>query len=274
MAASPVKELALSAGLPLSQPERLTTDLQRAALVGWEPDVLVVVAYGLLLPPAVLAVPRLGCLNVHPSLLPRWRGAAPIQRSVLAGDAETGITIMQLDQGLDTGPILLQERTPLAPGETSGALHERLAVLGGRTLVAALHGVAAGALVPRPQASYGVTYAAKLDKAEARIDWSLPAPAIVRQVNAFNPWPVAETQLHGEQLRIFSAQVASESGSQASPGTIVATDEAIVVQCGSGCVALLTVQRPGKRVITAAELGRSRPLTGERLGPQEAQSGQ
>ena len=266
MAASPVKELALSAGLPLSQPERLTTDLQRAALVGWEPDVLVVVAYGLLLPPAVLAVPRLGCLNVHPSLLPRWRGAAPIQRTVLAGDAETGITIMQLDQGLDTGPILLQERTPLAPGETSGALHERLAVLGGRALVAALDSVAAGTAIPRAQGSYGVTYAAKLDKAEASIDWSLPAVTIVRQVNAFNPWPVAQTALHGEQLRIFSAQVVPESGSRAAPGTIVAADEAIVVQCGQGELALLTVQRPGRKVITAAELARSRPLTGERLG--------
>jgi methionyl-tRNA formyltransferase len=263
--ASPVKELAVSAGVPLAQPARLGSEAERASLAAWEPDVLVVVAYGLLLPAAALALPRLMCVNVHPSLLPRWRGAAPIQRTVLAGDAETGITIMQMDAGLDTGPILLQERTALSPDETSGALQERLALRGAELLVAALDSLALGTLVPRLQPEEGVTYAAKLEKTEAPIDWSHPAVAIARQVNAFSPWPVAETRLKGEQLRVFMARPEPGVGS-APPGTIVAAGETILVQCGEGRLALATVQRPGRRVISAAELARSQPLVGERLG--------
>jgi methionyl-tRNA formyltransferase len=265
LAASPVKEIALAHGLPLAQPARLSSEAERAAVVAWEPDVLVVVAYGLLVPPAVLGLPRLGCVNIHPSLLPRWRGAAPIQRTVMAGDRETGITIMLMDEGLDTGPILLQERTALSPEETSGALHERLGPLGAAVLLKALDGLSEGTLTPHPQPSFGVTYASKLEKAEARIDWSRSALEISRQVHALNPWPVAETQLQGEQLRIFDARV--EPGAvTAAPGTVIAIDPDVVVQCGEGCLALLSVQRPGRRVVTAAELARSRVLAGERLG--------
>jgi methionyl-tRNA formyltransferase len=263
LAASPVKELALQHGLPVAQPARLSTEEERRSLAGWEPDVLVVVAYGLLLPSAALALPRLGCVNIHPSLLPRWRGAAPIQRTVLAGDAETGVTIMLMDQGMDTGPILVQESTPLSPLETAGALHDRLGVSGARLLLTALDGLASGTLVPRPQPAAGVTYAAKIEKSEGRIDWSLPASVIVRKVRAFNPWPVAETLLEGEQLRIFEARAEPGGG---EPGVIVATGEAIVVQCGEGRLALLTVQRPGRRVMAAGELARSLPLAGQRLG--------
>jgi methionyl-tRNA formyltransferase len=267
LAASPVKELAVARGLPLAQPVRLSSEAERAAVTAWEPDVLVVVAYGLLVPRAVLGLPRLGCVNIHPSLLPRWRGAAPIQRTVMAGDPETGITIMLMDEGLDTGPILLQERTPLSPEETSGALHERLGPLGAVVLLNALDALAEGVLTPRPQPTLGVTYASKLEKAEAGIDWSRSALEICRQVHALNPWPVAETQLQGEQLRIFDAR--AESGpatATAEPGTIIATDPDVVVQCGEGRLALLSVQRPGRRVVTAAELARSRPLAGEHLG--------
>jgi methionyl-tRNA formyltransferase len=265
LAASPIKELALAGGLLLAQPARLSSEAERAAVAAWEPDVLVVVAYGLLVPPAVLGLPRLGCVNIHPSLLPRWRGAAPIQRTVMAGDPETGITIMLMDEGLDTGPILLQERTPLSPEETSGALHERLGLLGAAVLLKALDGLAEGTVTPRPQPTLGVTYASKLEKSEARIDWSRSALEICRQVHALNPWPVAETQLQGEQLRIFDARV--EPGvATAEHGTIIAADRDVVVQCGEGHLALLSVQRPGRRVVTAAELARSRALAGERLG--------
>ncbi|MDB6087927.1 MAG: Methionyl-tRNA formyltransferase [Gammaproteobacteria bacterium] len=207
IAASPVKTAALAHGIPVSQPQSLKAEADRVELAAWRPDVLVVVAYGLILPRAVLALPRFGCINIHASLLPRWRGAAPIQRAILAGDTETGVTIMLMDVGLDTGPMLLQERVPITASDTGGSLHDRLAALGASALLEGLDKHAAGTLAAVPQPSEGVTYAAKIEKAEALIDWTRDARAIERQIRAFNPWPIAETRLDGEQLRVFAAAV-------------------------------------------------------------------
>lgn len=295
--ASPVKAAALSHAIPVSQPLSLKDEAGRGELAAWRPDVLVVVAYGLILPPAALSIPRLGCINIHASLLPRWRGAAPIQRSILAGDATTGVTIMLMDVGLDTGPMLLRKEVPIEAHETGGSLHDRLAVLGGSALIEALEGHATGTLHAIPQPAEGVTYAAKLEKAEALIDWKRDAVDIERQVRAFNPWPVAETRLDGEQLRVFEARAEEGGGSLdqqfdvdavehalAMPavddkpviidpiadnaGTITAVcDDAIVVQCGIGQLALRQLQRPGRRVVLAADFARSlHQLIGRRLG--------
>jgi methionyl-tRNA formyltransferase len=264
--ASPVKEAAVAHGLAISQPASLKGESDRLELLSWQPEVLVVVAYGLLVPAAVLAMPRLGCVNIHPSLLPRWRGAAPIQRAVLAGDPETGVCIMQMDAGLDTGPVLLERRTPIGVSETAGALHDRLAGLGAELLLAALDGLALGTLTPHSQAVEGVTYAAKIEKAEGRIDWTRSAQEIDQQIRAFNPAPVAETSLVGETLRIFEARVADVAGS-GTPGAVVKGDgDSVLVQCGQGRLALLRVQRPGRRVVAATDLVHSLPLRGERLG--------
>lgn len=264
--AGPVKVLALEHNLPVSQPASFQSEAERQDLTSWHPDVLAVAAYGLLLPAAVLELPPLGCVNIHPSLLPRWRGAAPIPRAVLEGDHETGVTIMQMDAGLDTGPVLLQRATPIGPAETAGELHNRLAELGAVLLLAALDGLEQGTLVPHPQSTEGVTYAAKIEKWAGRIDWNRDVEEIDRVVKAFNPWPVAETQLQGEQLRIFTARIEDTSGS-GLPGTVMdVTHDRVLVQCGRGQLALLTVQRPGRRVMAAAELAHSVPLLGERLG--------
>src|ERR1700686_668355 len=241
---SPVKRLAQELNLPLSQPATLQTPEARAALATWAADALVVVAYGLMLPPAALALPRLGCINVHASLLPRWRGAAPIQRALLAGDAETGITIMQMDAGLDTGPILAQERIPIDQDANSQQLLDRLAALGAGLLLATLGQAQASQLRPRPQSDQGVAYAAKIDKAEARIDWGRGAEEIARRVRAFNPWPVSETRWQGQQLRIWEARAAGEArlagaaGADAGapqPGDILGLEhEQLMIQCGQG----------------------------------------
>src|SRR5689334_11836317 len=198
--ASPVKLLAQEAQLPIGQPATLKTPEGRAILHEWSPDLLVVVAYGLILPQAVLDRPRLGCLNIHGSLLPRWRGAAPIQRAILAGDAETGVCIMQMEAGLDTGPVLIERRHPIGMHDTAGDLHDALAELGAAALLEAVEALVAGTVVMRPQPAEGVTYAAKLEKSEAAIDWTRDAAQIDRQVRAFNPWPVAETAYAGETL--------------------------------------------------------------------------
>jgi methionyl-tRNA formyltransferase len=274
VAASPVKAAALGHAIPVSQPLTLKDETGRAELAAWRPDVLIVVAYGLILPPAALSMPRLGCINIHASLLPRWRGAAPIQRSILAGDANTGVTIMLMDVGLDTGPMLLRKEILIETYETGGSLHDRLATLGGSALIEALEGHAAGTLNAIPQPAEGVTYASKLEKAEALIDWKRDAVEIERQVRAFNPWPVAETRWDGEQLRVFEARAeASGLSLDQQPiaddvGTIAAVrDDAIVVQCGVGQLALRQLQRPGRRVVSAADFARSLPqLTGRRLG--------
>ena len=266
--ASPVKTGALAHGIAVSQPQALKDEASRAELMSWRPDVLVVVAYGLILPRAALDIPRLGCLNIHASLLPRWRGAAPIQRSILAGDATTGVTIMRMDVGLDTGPMLLSKETAIEPGDTGGSLHDRLSMLGASAILEAIQGLAAGTLQPVPQPSDGVTYAAKIDKAEALIDWKRPAVEIERQVRAFNPWPVAETRLDGEQLRIFAASASFSNQIDAEPGMIVAVqDDGLWVQCGQGLLALQQLQRPGRRAVPAADFARGgAQLAGRRLG--------
>lgn len=276
LASSPVKLAALAHGIPVSQPVTLKDELGRADLTAWAPDVLVVVAYGLLLPSAVLSLPRLGCLNIHASLLPRWRGAAPIQRAILAGDTRTGITIMVMDVGLDTGPMLLRKEVSIGTRETGGSLHDRLAAVGADTLLEALEGYAGGVLRAVPQPADGVTYAAKIDKAEGLIDWRRDALEIERQVRAFNPWPIAETRLDGDQLRVFeaTAQKNVQSGDDlvrnaGAPGTIItACGDAVIVQCGRGTLALGQVQRPGRRMVSGGDFirGSSVQLLGKHLG--------
>ncbi len=268
LAASPVKHAAQSRGLALAQPPSLQTAEGRAALGAWRPDALIVVAYGLMLPPAVLELPPLGCINIHASLLPRWRGAAPIARAILAGDAATGITIMKMDAGLDTGPILLQRPIAIDPAATTGRLQAQLAMLGAAALLEALAGIEAGTARPRAQPAEGVTYAAKLSKAEAPIDWRSSALAIERQVRAFNPWPVAETRCAGESLRIHAAHVHPRIGLAREPGTILAIErEAIVVACGEGNLGITELQRAGRKPLPAAQFAMAGWLAaGSRLG--------
>ena len=268
--AGPVKAAALAHGIPVAQPLSLKDPAGRAELEAWRPDVLVVVAYGLILPPAVLGLPRLGCINIHGSLLPRWRGAAPIQRAILAGDSCTGVTIMLMDVGLDTGPMLLKQEIPIESTDTGGSIHDRLSVSGASALLEALEGYSAGTLKPIPQPAEGVTYASKIEKSEALLDWHRDALELDRQVRAFNPWPVAETRLEGEQLRVFGTAVLEGLNSTkigTEPGTITAvSDSGVVVQCGRGQLALQQLQRPGRRAVPAADFIRGMPLTGRRLG--------
>jgi methionyl-tRNA formyltransferase len=266
-----VKTAALSHQLPVAQPPTLKSEAALADLAAWRPEALVVVAYGLLLPREVLALPRFGCVNIHASLLPRWRGAAPIERAILAGDAETGVSIMQIDAGLDSGPLLLQRRLGIRPDHTGGSLRAELAGLGAAALLEALDGLEAGTLRPVPQPQAGVTYAAKIQKAEARIDWGRSAAEIERQVRAFNPSPVAETTLGGEQLRIFSAQIAPENAPKngnnfANPGAIIEiSNEMMLVRCGHGCLAVLQVQRPGRRPVSVRDYSHAAALVGQQL---------
>jgi methionyl-tRNA formyltransferase len=265
----PVKRRALELGLAVRQPATLA-DPAAAALAALAPDVVVVAAYGLLLPPAVLAVPRLGCINIHASLLPRWRGAAPVQRALLAGDAVTGVSIMRMEAGLDTGPVYATERLAIGPRDTAADLTTRLAVVGARALVATLAALEHGAPVATAQAAEGVCYARKLDKAEAAIDWSRDAAALDRQVRAFLPWPVAETRFRGAQLRIHAAEPAA-GAADAAPGTVLAAGAAgIEVATGAGRLRLLRLQRAGRGVVSAGEFAASEarhgPLAGERLG--------
>jgi len=264
--ASPVKRRALEHGLAVLQPRTLKDPATQAELDAFKADLMVVVAYGLLLPPAVLAIPRHGCMNVHASLLPRWRGAAPVQRAILAGDRETGVTIMQMDAGLDTGAMLVERRCAIGPEETARELHDRLAGLGAEALMEALMQLQSGSLRPRPQPQEGVTYAPKLDKAEADLDWSRPAVELARQVRAFNPWPVAQTRLDSGALRIWRAR-ALEEASLAAAGTIVASGrDGIRVATGAGILLLQEVQPAGKRPMAAAAFANARNLQGARLG--------
>jgi len=263
IAASPVKERARAHGFPVHQPATLKGG--EAALASFEPDVMVVVAYGLLLPPAVLAVPRLGCLNVHASLLPRWRGAAPVARAILAGDARTGVCVMRMEAGLDTGPVMLALETAIGAHETAGELEARLAEAGGAAIVDALDALAAGSATFLPQDPARATYAAKLTKAEARLDWREDAAALARRVRALCPRPVAETTLDGAQLRIHEAEAVPVAGGPV-PGTIVSTGaDGIVVMTGEGALALKRVQLPGRRAVAARELANARSLVGRVL---------
>jgi methionyl-tRNA formyltransferase len=271
---SPVKRLAASLGMPVVQPRSLRLDGRfpdeareaQAALAAAAPDVLVVAAYGLILPAWVLALPRLGGLNIHASLLPRWRGAAPIHRAIEAGDAVSGITIMQMDEGLDTGAMLLAESEPIRPDDTTATLHDRLAVLGGRLVVQALAEAARGALRPVAQPAEGVTYAHKIEKVEAAIDWTLPAAVIARRVRAFDPFPGASFQARGDTVKLWRATPADRPGGPAAPGAVLSADAAgVVVACGEGALTLLEIQRPG---------GRRQPveawLQGRPMGPGES----
>lgn len=263
---SAVKQRAFELGLVVEQPETFKDEAAIERLAGFSPDLMVVVAYGLILPRGALDTPRLGCLNIHASLLPRWRGAAPIQRAILAGDGQTGITIMQMDAGLDTGPTLMKCPLVINEDETAGDLHDRLAELGAQTVVTAISEWTAGRIRPQPQAGEGVTYAAKIHKSEAMINWSDAATEINRQVRAFNPWPVAETRWQGRQLRIWQA-APTANGGDAEPGTVIeASVGRIVVATGEGGLLLKQLQMPGGRVIGAAELLNSHSLAGERFG--------
>jgi len=267
--ASPVKLLAAATQPvpPIDQPATLKTPEGRAALAAWAPDMLVVVAYGLILPPAVLALPRLGCLNIHGSLLPRWRGAAPIHRALLAGDAETGVTIMQLDEGLDTGPILLERRRAIGVHETAGDLHDALAELGASALLDAIDGLAAGTIAARAQPREGASYAPKIEKSEARIDWSASAVQLDRQIRAFNPWPVAETRFAGEALKLLRASVVDAGVQAGEPGTVLGiAEDGLRVACGEGVLALRELQRPGKRATSARDFANAVRLAGLRFG--------
>jgi methionyl-tRNA formyltransferase len=257
---SPVKRAAVAAGLPVEQPENFRDAAALERLRAYAPDLLVVVAYGLILPKKVLAIPRLGCWNVHASLLPRWRGAAPIQRALLAGDAQTGVCLMQMTAGLDTGPVLLRRPLPIAPDDTGGSLHDRLAVLGAQLLAEGLQRLLRGDMPPaEPQAEPGATYAHKLEKAEAMLDWNEGASLLERKVRAFNPWPVAEARLAGETVRIWKA-LAMPAAPARTPGSILAAGrDGIDVACADGALRLLEVQRAGGRRIAAADLVNARP---------------
>lgn len=274
--ASPVARFAREHGLALAQPRSLRLDgrfaddagTARAALEAARPDAMVVAAYGLLLPQWVLDLPRLGCLNIHGSLLPRWRGAAPIQRAIEAGDAQTGITIMQMDAGLDTGPMLLREAVPIAQRETAGSLHDKLADLGARLIVDALQLAGRGELQPVPQPGDGATYARKIEKAEAPIDWSLPADAIGRHIRAFDPVPGACAAYREQVLKLWRYEIDSTKPSTgALCGTILSSSPAgIDVACGADVLRITELQRSGGKRLSAAEFLRGFPLpVGARL---------
>jgi methionyl-tRNA formyltransferase len=249
-----VKLEAVQRGIPVLQPENFKSATSKQALRALKPDLMVVVAYGLILPRSVLDIPVHGCWNVHASLLPRWRGAAPIQRAIEAGDTRTGVCLMQMEQGLDTGPVLLSQAIDIGPHETGGQLHDRLAELGARVLGDALGLLRATIkLPPHPQPAEGVTYAHKLDKAEAKLDWSQPAVALANKVRAFNPWPMAEAQLAGERVRIHGA-IALDESHAATPGDVVrASRDGIDVACGEGVLRIRVLQREGGKAITAAD---------------------
>lgn len=249
--------------IPVHTPASLKTPEAQAAFAALNADAAIVVAYGLILPPAILQAPRLGCFNLHGSLLPRWRGAAPIQRAVMAGDKVIGVCVMAMDEGLDTGPELLRTEIPIGPGDTAGDLHDRLALIGAPLMVEALHGVSNGDLASQPQPGDGITYAAKIDKTEARLDWRYPADALDCLIRGLSPTPGAWCEWQGERIKILLAEPVQDSH-DAAPGTV--RDDGLLIACGNGSLRLLKLQRPGKGVMTAADFQRGRPLvSGSRL---------
>jgi methionyl-tRNA formyltransferase len=254
---SPVQRFAESKELPVRYPARLRDPVAQADFAALELDAAVVAAYGLILPKPILAAPRLGCLNVHASLLPRWRGAAPMQRAILAGDAETGVTIMQMEEGLDTGPILLAESVPLDATTTAATLHDTLAALGARLIGAALDRLAAGELTARPQPEEGVTYAAKLTREEGRLDWRRPAAELERAVRGLNPWPGVWFERDGERVKVLAAELMAGT-SDAPPGTVL--DDRLAVACGSGALRPVLLQRAGRAPADAAAFLRGYPV--------------
>ena len=247
---------ALELGLPVRHPVSLRNPQAQAEFADLNADIAVVVAYGLILPQAVLDAPRLGCLNIHASLLPRWRGAAPIHRAIMAGDAQTGVCIMQMEAGLDTGPVLLREATGIAPDDTTGALHDRLSAMGALLVVEALRRLPD--LTRKPQPAEGVTYAAKIDKAEARVDWAQPAASVARQINGLSPFPGAWCDVAGERVKLLGAV---EAQGDAAPGTVL---DGFTIACATGAVRITTAQREGKRALPVAEVLRGLAL-GDRL---------
>lgn len=260
---SPVKQAALEAGLAVFQPQTLRHEDAQAELAKLAPDLMVVAAYGLLLPKAVLDLPTRGCVNLHASLLPRWRGAAPIQRAIESGDAQTGITLMQMDIGLDTGKMLAKSACAITADDTAQSLHDRLAAMGATLLLQHLPALLAGTLQGEVQDETQVTYAKKLDKAEARIDWSQPAHVLARRIMAFNPWPVADTRWQGESLRVWKAHALNTS-SQARPGQVIAASRAgIDVATAQGVLRIEQLQRPGGKPLAAADFLNAHPLLGE-----------
>jgi methionyl-tRNA formyltransferase len=260
LVASPVKVLAQQHGIPVHQPVSLRTAEAQAPIRAAAVDAMIVAAYGLILPPAVLTIPPRGCINIHASLLPRWRGAAPIHRAILAGDRETGVCIMQMDAGLDTGPVLLRGVTPIEPQDTGGSLHDKLAALGAALIVEALAKLERGELTPQPQPHDGATYADKLRGEESVIDWGRPAAEIERAVRAFDPFPGAQTRWRGEQLKIWKTQLAGAS-TVAPAGTVLAVSPAgVTVTCGQDALTITELQRAGGKRLPAARF-----LAGNRI---------
>jgi methionyl-tRNA formyltransferase len=261
---SPVQLLAAQHRLPVRCPVSLRTDEAQAAFTSLGADAAVVAAYGLILPRAILLAPRLGCLNVHASLLPRWRGAAPIQRALLAGDRETGITIMQMEEGLDTGPILVQQAIPIPPGATAAGLSAELAALGARLILQALEGIARGTLTPRPQSQEGVTWAGKIGREDGRLDWRAAAAVLERQVRALDPWPGAFFEAGGERIRVLAA-VALPGTSASAPGAVL--DNSLSIACGDGVFRPLRLQRPGRAPLETSAFLRGFPIAAGTMLP-------
>ncbi|MBX9714066.1 MAG: methionyl-tRNA formyltransferase [Pseudomonadaceae bacterium] len=257
---SPVKQLALQHEIAVYQPQTLRDPAAQAELAALKPDLLVVVAYGLILPQVVLDIPRLGCINSHASLLPRWRGAAPIQRAIQAGDAESGVTVMQMEAGLDTGPMLLKVSTPISADDTGGSLHDRLAELGPPAVLQAIDGLATGCLRGEVQDDSLATYAHKLNKDEALLDWSRPAVELERLIRAFNPWPICHSSLNGAPLKVLAAQLVTEPGAgRGAPGEILAASKGgLTVACADGALRLTRLQLPGGKALNFADLFNSR----------------
>ena len=264
LTASPVKQCAEQAGLPVEQPESMKEEVAQQTLATYQADIMVVVAYGQLLPPVVLETPDLGCINVHASLLPRWRGAAPIQRAIIAGDTETGVTIMQMAKGLDTGDMLAKVAIPIDPNETAAELHDRLAVLGNEALIGVIEQLQSGTAKPEVQDESLSCYASKLSKDEAPLNWAEAVEVCQRQISAFNPFPVATAQLGEETLRIWCSKIIDTDSVSAEPGTILSADKhGIKVQTGAGVLDILELQAPGKKRMMAADFVNARPALRE-----------